>query len=296
MTDQIKVKLTGGLGNQLFKAMSAMEFARKFDCSLIVDTSWYKVEATPGLVSHRSFGLNYFPNLDKELTFQSKASFNVVEKRIGQLRRRFNGKIAAKTGYITDHNYAYVKKGLKRYYMEGNFENWRLLPPDETLKRLLEFPELKSQWYEFNSNKLKDLEYISVHVRMGDYVNLPHIYDILTPKYYVDAIKRARETVGDLPVVLFSDNTTDALIWLSNQIKIDEIIKNEDLVPAGEVLTLQSQARAIVTAHSTFSWWSAKIGTLFNTTKCVVLPSRYFRDTFVQRSDLFVNGWIIVEV
>ena len=66
MTDQIKVKLTGGLGNQLFKAMSAMEFARKFDCSLIVDTSWYKVEATPGLVSHRSFGLNYFPNLDKE--------------------------------------------------------------------------------------------------------------------------------------------------------------------------------------------------------------------------------------
>ena len=131
---------------------------------------------------------------------------------------------------------------------------------------------------------------------MGDYLNLPHIYDVLTPRYYVDAVAQVREVIGALPIVLFSDNTKDAINWLSNAIKIDQVIENDDFASAGEVLVLQSMGRGVVAAHSTFSWWSAKLGTLFGTTKCVAVPSRYFRDPLKHSSELHVQGWLKVNV
>jgi Glycosyl transferase family 11 len=297
VSSTLTVKLRGGLGNQLFKVLAGIAFARKLESKLIVDTTWYKPQFfAGGLVSHRSYGLDYFPYLEKEFSFQSLGRYYSIDRRIGQLARKIDNRISSRFGYITDENYSKLKEGLKSYTLDGNFENLRLLPKDEDLKKLLAFPSTISPWYEEYQSKLGHSNYISVHVRRGDYLNLPDIYDVLTPNYYYQAVELVREKIGQLPIVLFSDDTVGAVDWLSKKVKIDEVVRNDDDVSAGEVLRLQSLGRGIVAAHSTFSWWSAKIGTLLGSTECVVLPNRYFRDPLVQTNDLLVKNWLQVEV
>jgi hypothetical protein len=296
VASNLKVNVTGGLGNQLFKVMAGYQFSQRLGNSLVIDTSWYEKNASfGGPVSHRKYELDFFPYLRQNLVLQSNSKSYRWDRKRAQIARRINGKIALRAGFITDVNYQELKISKRNYVMDGNFENWLLLPADEELTKLLELPRDYSAWFEENQKKLDSSDYITLHIRMGDYLNLPHIYDVLTPRYYVDAVAQVREVIGALPIVLFSDNTKDAINWLSNAIKIDQVIENDDFASAGEVLVLQSMGR-VVAAHSTFSWWSAKLGTLFGTTKCVAVPSRYFRDPLKHSSELHVQGWLKVNV
>ena len=294
---ELRVKVSGGLGNQLFKVLSAIEFAKKLDCNLSLDISWYnrrRKQNDP--VSSRKFEINSFPELTKAFELYPRTGPSELDFRLGQLFRRLDTRISAKFGYITDTNYTKVKSGEKNYVLDGNFENWRLLPPDAELKTLLRFSQQKSEWFHQNYKLIGMSKFIAIHIRRGDYLRLPGIYDVLTPNYYLKSIGIAREEVGNLPIVLFSDDSQGALRWISNKFEVDLVVPNALNESPVEILELMSTATLIVCAHSTFSWWSAKIGTITNTTTRVILPSRFFSNDNQTNHNLKPPGWIIVDV
>lgn len=291
----IRVKVTGGLGNQLFKTLVGISFAKEFKSGLVLDTSWYnKKRKKSDPVNPRKFEIDAFPELKKEFEIHARVNPSVLDDRIGQLLRRVDDKISAKFNYITDSNYSGIRLGKKHYVLDGNFENWKLLPSDQDLRRLLRFPTKKSLWFYEMQQIITGSRFIAIHIRRGDYLNLPQIYNILTQDYYLKGIEAARKVVGNLPIVLFSDDSKGALEWISNKFPIDFIVPNSSDESPIEILELMSNGTAIVCAHSTFSWWSAKIGTITKTANFVVIPERFFSHNNQINHNLNVPNWITI--
>lgn len=297
MAGYTRIRLSGGLGNQLFKFLAGLEFARRTDTKLEVSLSWFnKRTQVSDSVSHRQIALDYFPKVKEVIGETSIQDFSGATYKILKAISRIDQRTAFHFGHLNEHyiqNYTVSKS--KFNYLDGNFEDWTLLPNDISLKKLLMFPESKSFWFENIEKELLSEGFFAVHVRRGDYLNLPEIYDALTPIYYINAIAYFREKFGNSKVVLFSDDPNSALQWLQGAVNFDEIVAPPADISPGEVLRAMSLGKGIVTAHSTFSWWAAKIGTLNESTLEVVLPREYFADSLI-RNNLWVPGWKVFDV
>ena len=97
--------------------------------------------------------------------------------------------------------------------------------------------------------------YIGVHVRRGDFCNNRLSID---DKWYVEAIREARERAGNLPVWVFSDAPPRQLWGITS--KFDDITIMPKM-PALQDLLVLSNAKIIVgTSRSSFSYWAIYLG------------------------------------
>lgn len=122
------------------------------------------------------------------------------------------------------------------------------------------------------SDNLASEDYIGVHVRRGDFVtNGQWISD----DWYVNAIARAKELVGDLPIYLFSDG---------NVAELRERIKNTYpsvwIMPSApaikDVLTLSHSKCVVATSRSSFSMWAVYLGQMPSIWSSIERPPRLY--------------------
>jgi Glycosyl transferase family 11 len=93
-----------------------------------------------------------------------------------------------------------------------------------------------------------------VHIRRGDYVNLPEnksIFPCLNNNYYIEALRKLK---GIKKVVLFSDEYMEENFFPKN-VELN-IIKAEKLEDFEEFL-LMTRFKNYIIANSTFSFWGA---------------------------------------
>lgn len=292
-TRAVTTRLTGGLGNQLFKFMAGVKFTEDLNVDVVFDISTYDQDPIQGMgASSRSFELDYFPNL-KEYRFNSSKPF-FYRLKLDRIIRKAPDFVKIKFGFFDDDlsKVKSVTKPLK--YIDGNFENADLLPKKPKLLSLLEFPKHKSDWFAALETELTRKSVIAVHVRRGDYLNFPEIYDVLTPAYYRRGIDELVQKIGDSEVWLFSDDVNGAIEWLGNDFKSVRAIETPRATRPGEVMRLISLARGIVTANSTFSWWAAYLGFINDSTKEVVIPAQYFSYQSKLENGLAIKSWITV--
>lgn len=97
--------------------------------------------------------------------------------------------------------------------------------------------------------------FIGVHIRRGDFAR---IGQALPEEYYIRAIARAKEIVGDdIPVLVFSDASPEELTYLHEAGKIKLMPKAPALQ---DMLSLAKATVLIGTNLSTFSEWAAFLG------------------------------------
>ena len=102
---------------------------------------------------------------------------------------------------------------------------------------------------------LSQNEYIGVHVRRGDFCNNRLSVD---DRWYVEAIRKARRSVGNLPVWVFSDAPPRQLLGISSKFENVTIMPP---MPALQDLLVLSNAKMIVgTSRSSFSYWAIYLG------------------------------------
>lgn len=124
---------------------------------------------------------------------------------------------------------------------------------------------------DFTPKNFKDSQgdYICVHVRRGDYINLPNHHPACSLEYY----KNAMEIFGKDKFVILSDD----LGWCREQeIFKDCIIPDESSVK--DDMSKMINAKSIITANSSFSWWGAWLNK--NPDKIVISPERWFGDAY----------------
>lgn len=126
----------------------------------------------------------------------------------------------------------------------------------------------------------------SIHVRRGDYLNLPNHHPTQSMNYYMKAIKKMPK---DSVFLIFSDD----IEWCkSNFPNLPEKFKFIEGNKDYEDLYLMSACKNNIICNSTFSWWGAWLNK--NSEKTVVAPNLWFGPAHANNDtkDLYCEGWI----
>jgi hypothetical protein len=133
-----------------------------------------------------------------------------------------------------------------------------------------------------------DVEFVSIHLRRGDYVGLQQFHPIMDADYYFDAMTQFME--GNYCFLIFSDDITYCKELFGEQENIVYIEGNSAEVD----MCMMTMCDHNVIANSSFSWWGAWLND--NVNKKVVAPKRWFGPAYKgvhDTKDLYPQSWII---
>ena len=273
-----RIVLVGGLGNQLFgffagqylikvagipveyiQARAALHFSgfrssihdlKIHGTELIVNS---KLKTLGARVSKQLSAASLPPRVKSEI-------FKVIPESF----------ISSGIGF--EERLAHVEPGC---FVHGYFQTYKYLREIEVSEGPLKF-ELKaeSQWYKEMRRRVESTDPIIMHVRRGDYKKLADSFGILGTDYYLKALDALGDNHSTRPIWIFSDeaNSMSESILLGKDREF-VWVNQEGAQSAAEVLSLMSQASTTIISNSTFSWWSAMLGT----EKTVVAPSKWFK-------------------
>lgn len=277
------MRITGGLGNQLFKFFHGVALSGIYDDRLVIDRTWY-VDSRDrrNLVSNRAFDLDFYHKIK---TVQTTEWNSVSSHRIfGQILRRLPSTIQTLAGYMVEGNRdTFIQNSKTPRFVDGSFENFNFLPKPEVILDYLSISR-KSTWFNDKMLEVVSDKPIAVHVRRGDFLNIPQMYDVVSPAYYKNTIISAINEFGSRPLHLFSDDPETAIRFLGKEIEIDKIISPTEDVQTPEVLELLSRYPVIIGANSTFSWWAAYIGFLRGDNFYYTMPDKFLGGDFIDPS------------
>ena len=243
-----------GIGNQLFCVATALGYA-------------YEHSATPIFPQIRT---DRFINMFKDTFYK-----NLNVGREGDFSTAFHQEPFFEFQKIKHTRGALKIRGYFQSYKY--FENHRNKILDS-----LNIHELKNGIKE----KYGDYsDFVSIHVRRGDYLHLSQYHYNLQMDYYNNAIEHFGK---DSKFLIFS-NDIDWCKQEFNSLKNVQFSENKD---DWEDIILMSTCRDNVIANSSFSWWGAWLNT--NNSKTVIAPSRWFGPAYSNKSikDLIPEDWI----
>jgi Glycosyl transferase family 11 len=275
----IGITLSGGLGNQMFQYAAAYSLARRCGTDVAVNTSdyWHAKK-------YQKFELWRFPSINLKPISRAKA----VTLQI-LLRGRL---ISAPTP-----TYVRESLGFDRAFFEcgngsqlcGYFQSIKYfgkhlsdLRSALSLKQFL-LPSAARALDQFTCGR----EVVSVHVRRGDYLQLP-IFQLNSDQYYKDAIGFFDKNA--LFIVI-----SDDLTWCRSHpaFRKKNVYFLSDLgiecTAAIQEMALMSCCNHNIIANSTFSWWAGLLNTSEN--KKVVMPRQWLAQYTADQCGLSVPGW-----
>jgi hypothetical protein len=132
------------------------------------------------------------------------------------------------------------------------------------------------------------LEYVSIHLRRGDYAGLQQFHPVMEADYYFDAMTQFMD--DDYYFLIFSDDISYAKELFGEQENIVYIEGNDPAVD----MCMMTMCDHNVIANSSFSWWGAWLND--NVNKKVIAPKRWFGPAYKgvhDTKDLYPQSWII---
>jgi hypothetical protein len=132
------------------------------------------------------------------------------------------------------------------------------------------------------------VEYVSIHLRRGDYAGLQQFHPVMDADYYFDAMTQFMD--GDYCFLIFSDDIQYAKELFGEQENIVYIEGNDPAVD----MCMMTMCDHNVIANSSFSWWGAWLND--NTNKKVIAPKRWFGPAYKgvhDTKDLYPESWIV---
>ncbi len=136
---------------------------------------------------------------------------------------------------------------------------------------------------------LNNNNYVSVHIRRGDYLKNPVIYgNICNERYYDMAMALVRENIDNPVFVFFSDE----IGWVKEHYKYrDAIYIEADMFENYQTwydMCLMSCCSCNIIANSTFSWWGAWLNQ--RPERKVIAPQPWFHQ--YEMPDICPDDWI----
>lgn len=124
------------------------------------------------------------------------------------------------------------------------------LVPDTYLQDEKYFHEVKDEIKKLYGDNIKDMPYVSIHVRRGDYVNNDFYIDLFANGYY----ERAMDLFPDEKFMVFSDD----IEWCKEQDVFKDSLFSEGFNEI-EDMNRMAGCKAHIIANSSYSWWAAFI-------------------------------------
>lgn len=265
MPRRLQVFLRGGLGNQLFQYSTGLFLATEYGKELILRTDLLPIEADKiGNVSRWKEQISEFQHsgVVYRQCYQPKGSTNLVGKTM-HLARLIGDATNVMPNYLgwisNDSGQALPESKLAGIRVINSYATYKNLAVKQKTQLANQISAVRNP-----SKRFLDLQHelatsptICVHLRLGDYEQLGHVFGRARPEYYQHAVANLRQHLGLGRVWLFTDKLgkiDDAFI---RGISPDRIVTSGEVFRPIENLLLLGRGAGLVASNSTFSWWAS---------------------------------------
>jgi hypothetical protein len=282
----IRIKLSGGLGNQMFQFAAGYAIARKYNVKLSLDLKRF---------NHRSNHDNF--QLQNVFDIYSKVEFldNPVNFRFINFKEILN-KINITYHKFKEPHFHYAHEMLnipKHSLLNGYWQSELYFKSySQEIRKIFNFCNKLDKKNLLIANDINKNNSISIHIRRGDYLlkQNNNLYTDLS-EYYIKAIEDSAKYFNNPKFFIFTDDP----LWVTNNFNIDFSHTIVD-VNNGEKsffdMHLMSFCKANIIANSSFSWWGAWLNN--NRNKIIYTPKNWFNDKSICTDDLIPNSWKII--
>lgn len=292
------VKITDGLGNQMFQYAFALQLQRASGRKVYLDIRFINHEdkiAREGKswfyqnCDRRKYGLEHFKitlpkantNILKKWQFvnqennKEKLVYDLVQNDLWFWQWKDEDQIGV------ENTLSLLKNHIRPTYFQGYFFDLRYYDEVRPLLQK-EFCLKKPIYLSMRLKKiLEGTNSVGIHIRRGDFTRVSR--DISQKNYYPKAIKVMNEYVEDPTYFVFSDDIN----WVKNNLEIKgrKIYISEMGFSDYEEFTIMKHCSNHIIANSTFSYWAAYLNR--NLRKIVVCPKRW-------KTGIIPKDWISV--
>jgi hypothetical protein len=286
----ITVRLSGGLGNQMFQYALGRRLSLDRSVPLALDLGLFGNEApqdTPREYALHCFALDArVPKVHLRLPVpKNRAELGILLVRE---KLRLAPRVIRQEGAGFDPAVMAAQDGA---LLIGFFQSERYFAPIADTIRAdfrLAVP-LTATSEQLRTEIVTAPTSISLHVRRGDYVTNPHasrFHGTMDDGYY----QRALDRIGasNARVFVFSDDPD----WCAAELNLGlpmTVIDGAGRPPVEDML-LMSTCDHHVLANSSFSWWGAWLDPAPGSV--VVAPARWAIDENANFSDIYAEGWV----
>lgn len=277
--NHFEVILNGGLGNQLFGWAAARGISSRTGAGFTLNASQ---------IGERGYQLGSF---GIEASFEKPISANPYSKRIDK-------RVFRKLGFFSSsRSFNFVEQGFRyddRFLdnprgnsLYGYFQSWKYFEGIE--RDIIESLALVNPVSSEYSNYLKllnDLNFITVHIRRGDYLAKSNYHGLVDSEYFFNAKILAEKLNPGSKFVVFSDS-----IELAHEaFPFGDLYigSNEPMTPA-ENLMLMTATNGIIGSNSSFSWWAAYLNRSVKNLR--IFPEPWFANRSLDTIDLVPPSW-----
>lgn len=276
----LEVKITDGLGNQLFQYATGRSLALKKGIKHLL----LNIDSFHNNPLGREFGLRNFRTKGKVIT-------NRLVEKILRKDTRYNRLISTFPFYktISDDALKLQELSLNDSLFLSLTGYWQSEYYFKDIRSLL-LDELQPPDAPRLPDWMREEETVAVHVRRTDYLTESGI-GCLGPRYYERSMAVMRERLRDPLFVFFSDD----IPWCKQTFSNDRTVFCED--PPWDTdflqLYLMSKCGHQIVANSSFSWWGAWLNR--NPGKIILRAQTPFVDTSLFRKPYYYpEEWIPV--
>lgn len=310
INDMIYVKLSGGLGNQLFQYAAGRWVQSVTQQELCLDYSDFENYAlnhnatydnTLGMLNIKTDGVLFDKREFENAVGDLSSKYRIISKllKISNLLFQFEGRIFLERKYQFSLN----RKGLifardafipiypeaiktVNVIMSGFFQSTKYFPQFRNILR--KELSLKHNISELNQKWINEIEAsnsVCLHIRRGDYVLKNRMH--CTIDYYRRAIDYIKKSEEKASFFVFSDD----IEWAKDTFKIDGFRFVDANNDSCNELNLMKRCRHFIMSNSTFSWWAQYLSERED--GFVIAPRPWFRRI---PTDIYLDNWITLPV
>lgn len=299
----IIIKVSGGLGNQMFQYAFAKALEQRRNILVKLDTSNFKISSKG--ITPRTFLLDKFnttlPIATQEDFHKIKIPYPTkrgIKENIFRIFFRIEEffRSSKSKKIIINHNLDFNRELFTvndNSYVSGVWTNSNYFTEikDIILKEITPHFTL-SKVAEKILSDIKNTNSVSIHIRRGDYLKYTHKFILLTDDYYEEAIELLKKKENDLTFFVFSDDINYVKENYGRLFGEKIIYVSDQGIKDCEELWLMSRCRHNIIANSTFSWWGAWLNQ--NTNKIVIAPKQYRADD-KDMPGFYPQNWIEIQ-
>jgi hypothetical protein len=281
----------GGLGNQLFQIFATIAYAIENKHQFVFP---YETELE-GVTPRYTYWNTFLSRL--KLFTSINAIWNMSTEQL----------LGLPMIMINEHHYQEIPScpADQMFRLHGYLQSYKYFEKhQELIYSLIQLSQQIQTAYSrygtiFDENKYN----IGLHIRLGDYVNLQDFHSVLSPVYYIRALKYVQDNNKDtrpIRVIMYAErseynNVENTLRTLEQHYPTMEFVILTECMQDWEEMLLMSCCDANIIANSTYSWWSAYFNNKPN--KIVCYPTYWFGPALSYNSlnDMFPSSWTRIE-
>lgn len=280
----ITVRLSGGMGNQMFQYAAGRALAVKNNTTVELDTTYLENPSPRKNFTARDYSLDVF-TIEATLISHNKTPLQIFFHKI---KNKFFPAKGVERSFQFDPKVLSLGPNA---FLEGYWQSPRYFSSiSDTIKNDFTLKHSLSEASRALMAEIRNTVSVAVHVRRGDYVG--HSYhDVgITQTYYDQGLQYIADTQAIDKVYVFSDD----IAWCKEhlQFPFETIYVGEEhagIKGEGHMM-LMSACKHFVIPNSTFSWWAAWLSGY--EAKIVIAPKEWFTDKSINTNDLIPEEWV----